>query len=69
MDERKSGKISRLFKDYGWLTGDDGVDRFFHRTAVVPRVAFTGLAEKDRVTFIEGNPTKGPRAEQVDIVA
>lgn len=69
----KRGAISALYKGgYGYITGTDGVDRFFHRSAVEPdsMVQFHDMQRNQRVTFEDELPTppKGPRANNVRVV-
>lgn len=49
---------------FGFIKGDDGVDRFFYRNAVVEG-DFEHMKEGDRVTFEHENAPKGPRAANV----
>lgn len=60
------GTITGLRPDlgFGFLTDAHGVQRFFHRTAVVDD--FNQLRMQDTVTFAPAeHPTKGPRATDV----
>lgn len=66
------GKVVRLMKDkgFGFIKGGvDGVDYFFHRSAVRGAV-FETLEIGDKVAF-DGSATgeKGPRADQVRVEA
>lgn len=70
------GSVIRLPKDgdgrskgFGFVRGEDNIERFFHRSAVADR-GFDDLQEGDNVTFeeSEGSGGKGPRAEDVERV-
>ena len=61
------GSVRKLIADrgYGFITGDDGRDYFFHRGGVEEPLDFDRLAVGARVAFeIEASP-KGLRAVQV----
>ncbi len=61
------GTVKKLIADrgFGFITGDDGKDYFFHRSGVEPTLDFDRLAGGERVAFeIEASP-RGPRAVQV----
>lgn len=61
-----SGTIKKLVSDrgFGFITGEDGKDYFFHRDGVAD---FDSLRGGEQVTFqIEQSP-KGPRANQVQV--
>jgi cold shock protein len=49
---------------FGFIKGDDNVDRFFHKTAVVEG-DFDHMKVDDRVTFEHEDAPKGPRAANV----
>ncbi len=53
-------------KGFGFITGDDGEDIFFHRSSV-ENTTFDRLRVGDQVTYTVGADErgKGPRAEQV----
>lgn len=61
------GHIKTIVEDrgFGFITGEDGNDYFFHHSNMVPRDEFTKLKKKDRVTFEDGDGEKGLYAEQV----
>jgi len=63
---RATGTIARIVKDkgFGFLSGSDGVERFFHRSAAPD---FDTLTEGDAVTFVATTGAKGPRAESVQV--
>lgn len=62
------GEIVRLVGDkgFGFIRGDaDGVERFFHRSALDLGMQFHDLREGQRVEFDEEPGQKGPRAGNV----
>jgi cold shock protein len=64
-----TGTIARLLLDkgFGFIRGADEREFFFHRSAVQEDL-FEQLREHQAVTFTEGDPAKGPRAENVRLV-
>ena len=67
-----NGKIKKLVKDrgFGFITGADGTEYFFHHTALVGTRMDT-LEEGDPVSFEEDasrGGQKGPRAGVVRVV-
>jgi CspA family cold shock protein len=59
------GTIKRLTdKGFGFIQTASGSDVFFHMSAV-EGVSFNELREGQRVSYVEGNGPKGPRAENV----
>lgn len=60
------GKVARLVTDkgYGFVQGEDGVERFFHYSAL-QGVKFEQLREGDRVELEDEFSPKGPRASLV----
>jgi len=66
-----AGTIKKLVSDrgFGFITGDDGKDYFFHRDSLDRSLDFDRLAGNEKVTFdIESNP-RGPRAVRVQAAA
>jgi CspA family cold shock protein len=62
-----TGTIKKLVSDrgFGFITGEDGKDYFFHRDGLEPSVDFDRLVGGEQVTFdIESSP-RGPRATKV----
>ncbi len=51
-------------KGFGFITGADGSDYFFHQSACTG-VRFDELRTGQAVTFEKGQGPKGPRAENV----
>lgn len=65
-----NGNIARMVRDkgFGFIRDADGVEWFFHRSAV--RGSFDTLMEGDGVRFdAQPNTPKGPRAENVQAAA
>jgi cold shock protein len=64
----QNGTIKRLVMDrgFGFLSGEDGKEYFFHRSSV--EGSFEGLQEGQKVSFdIEPSAPKGPRASRVRV--
>jgi CspA family cold shock protein len=62
-----NGTISKLTdKGFGFITGSDGKEYFFHQSALVG-AQFDGLRQGQSVTFDVGQGPKGPRAENVRV--
>jgi cold shock protein len=63
------GAIRKLAVDkgYGFITGDDGEDYFFHRSAVDQTRPFDELAEGMQVEFRPSESAKGLRADAVRV--
>jgi cold shock CspA family protein len=66
------GVIKTVKKDkgFGYIMSNDGVDRFFHRSACNKHnVDFKNLQEGDRVEFEKNDENvKGPRAEELRLL-
>jgi cold shock protein len=54
-------------KGYGFITMDEGKDVFVHYTAIQGS-GFRKLAEGERVSFEVKQGTKGPQADQVQVI-
>jgi CspA family cold shock protein len=65
-DSMPNGSIKRLVRDrgFGFIRDDNGLEWFFHRSAVTDGT-FDQLNEGQRVTFEEEPSAKGPRAGNV----
>lgn len=62
-----TGTIKKLVSDrgFGFITGEDGKDYFFHRDGLDSSLDFDRLAGGEKVSFdIESSP-RGPRAVKV----
>jgi CspA family cold shock protein len=67
-DVAQNGTIKRLVMDrgFGFLSGEDGKEYFFHRSSV--EGSFEGLQEGQKVSFdVEASAPKGPRASRVRV--
>ena len=66
------GVIKTVKKDkgFGYIMSNDGVDRFFHKSACNKHsVDFKNLQEGDRVEFeTNDDNVKGPRAEELRLL-
>ncbi|MCO6047438.1 cold shock domain-containing protein [Aeoliella sp. ICT_H6.2] len=63
------GTIKKLTdKGFGFIEGERG-DIFFHCSAVEGEITFDHLSEGQQVEYTEGQGPKGPRAEQVKVLA
>ncbi len=63
------GTIKRLTdRGFGFIDTGGGNDLFFHSSAL-EGVSFADLKEGQRVSFTEGVGDKGPRAENVKVIA
>jgi CspA family cold shock protein len=64
-----TGTVKKLVSErgFGFITGEDGKDYFFHRSSLVPSLDFDRLAGGEKVQFeIERDP-KGARASNVEL--
>src|SRR6202043_127775 len=69
-DVAQNGTIKRLVMDrgFGFLSGEDGKEYFFHRSSV--EGSFEGLQEGQKVSFdVEASAPKGPRASRVRVAS
>lgn len=59
------GTVKKLLKEkgFGFIKGEDGTERFFHRDSCA--VNFEALQEGDPVEFTDEKSPKGPRASDV----
>ncbi len=62
-----TGTIKKLISDrgFGFITGEDGKDYFFHRDAVTGSLDFDRLVGGERVAFEVQPSQRGPRAANV----
>jgi CspA family cold shock protein len=62
-----TGTIKKVVADrgFGFITGEDGKDYFFHRDSLVPPLDIDRIAGGEPVTYEIENGPKGPRANTV----
>jgi CspA family cold shock protein len=62
-----SGTVKKLVADrgFGFITGDDGKDYFFHRDALDRSLDFDRLNGGEAVSFTVEQSPRGPRASNV----
>lgn len=59
------GSIKKITdKGFGFIATESGKDIFFHQSALIG-VSLHELREGQRVSYVEGQGPKGPRAEEV----
>ncbi len=65
-----TGTIARLKHDkgFGFITGPDGQDYFFHRNSVFGVRRFEELVPGDPVAFETEPSDRGPRAGRVQVL-
>jgi len=65
------GTIKKLVADrgFGFITGEDGADYFFHRDDLREGLDLTHLKAGDVVSFEAASRPKGPRAVEVRTAA
>jgi cold shock protein len=64
------GVVRKLKDGYGFIAGYDGLDYFFHWTAMQQNTKnFRELAVGDRVTFESLAGPKGPRAIEIHVTS
>ena len=62
-----NGTIKRLVQDrgFGFITGENGQEHFFHRDQLAGGLTFETLSQGQRVSFDAQEGPKGPRAVNV----
>ena len=62
-----AGTIKKLVSDrgFGFITGEDGKDYFFHRDGLAASLDFDRLVGGERVAFDLQASDRGPRASHV----
>ena len=62
-----TGNVKKVVSDrgFGFITGDDGHEYFFHRSGVDSTLDFDRLAGGEHVSFDLEQSEKGPRARAV----
>lgn len=69
MSTRLRGGVRRLKEGFGFIAGDDGVDYFFHWTAMEKTSKpFLDVEVRDRVEFDIAIGPKGPRAVGIRVL-
>jgi CspA family cold shock protein len=65
--EMPNGTVKRVQSDrgFGFITGEDGNEYFFHRTGLDSSLDFDALRGGEQVTFDVQQGDKGPRAAKV----
>ncbi len=67
IEKPKRGVVRAVHLGFVWIHGDDGIDRFMHRTAMqrTSDKQFNDLEKDDRVEFLHVDAERGPRAVEV----
>ncbi len=62
-----NGTIKKVIADrgFGFITGEDGKDYFFHRDGLASSLDFDRMATGERVEFDLQSSQRGPRAVNV----
>lgn len=62
-----TGTIKKVVSDrgFGFITGEDGKDYFFHRDGLTGSMEFDRLVGGERVSFDLQSSDRGPRAQNV----
>lgn len=55
-------------KGYGYIAGEDGIDRYVHFSKIVSDAKFKSLKKDQHVEFVPFEGAKGPAASQVKVV-
>jgi CspA family cold shock protein len=64
-----NGTIKRITdRGFGFITTSEGIDYFFHQSAC-GGTRFEDLREGQTVSFTVGDGPKGPRAENINVIA
>jgi len=66
-----TGTIKKVISDrgFGFISGEDGKDYFFHRDALADSLSFDRLAGGERVEFDIQASQRGPRAVNVRLAS
>jgi len=64
-----NGTVKRVISDrgFGFITGEDGKEYFFHKDGLAPSVDFDRLVGGESVSFETERGPKGDRAVQVQL--
>ncbi len=62
-----TGTVKKLISDrgFGFITGEDGKDYFFHRDGLASSLDFDRMSTGERVEFELQSSQRGPRAVNV----
>ena len=62
-----AGTVKKIVSDrgFGFITGEDGKDYFFHRDGLAPSLDFDRLVGGESVEFDVQSSPRGPRAVNV----
>ncbi len=62
-----TGTVKKVVADrgFGFITGDDGKDYFFHRDSLEGTIQFERLVGGEKVEFDAQSSPRGPRAVNV----
>jgi len=62
-----TGTVKKVIAErgFGFITGEDGQDYFFHRSGLDSSLSFETLTASQRVSFEVEIGTKGPRAGKI----
>lgn len=63
-----NGTVKKVVADrgFGFITGEDGKDYFFHRDSLAATLSFDTLMGGEKVQFEVEQDPKGPRAKNVE---
>ena len=62
------GEIARLFEDFGFILGPDGLTEYYFNDSNVTHSNFSRLSVGTKVHFIEGMGDEGPQARRVSVI-
>lgn len=69
LNGRYTGAVRKLKEGFGFIAGDDGIDYFFHWSAMDKNgTNFRQLSIQDRVSFTLAQSPKGMRAVEVKVL-
>lgn len=68
-EKMANGTVKRVISDrgFGFITGEDGKEYFFHKDGLAPSVDFDRLVGGESVSFETERGPKGDRAVQVQL--
>ena len=64
---RVTGTVKKVVveRGFGFLTGEDGQEYFFHRSGLESSLSFENLIAGQRLSFEVESSDKGPRAKRI----